>query len=744
MPNENVSDIISILFDALGMRKYIGMRYVPIFGRHGETTMDWDNTKPYEQLTVVLHNGNSYTSKQFVPIGVDITNTDFWALSGNYNAQVEEYKQAADSAAEEAHTATENVEHLESLLPDTEFTSEITVKQCIDTVYDMATENKKSLYKISPHIDNASLLYRNVQFINSTTPNKEYMQGGCVFPANDDWDSGPYYIAYITNTNGQDTETTLHIIDIASKTEVSSLDLSTGHGGIVSYTDNHLIIPRYTNNNSSPKQLLIVDVTIVATPTITDRISWENTNGNVRAWFAYQDTTVLGYGTPENASNVFGIYSWDYTTNQTTWLFDLVDVSKYGKRRQPPIYDSSHDCIIMPYADCTGFDIFDMTGHLIAHKSFEPIIGFVTLGEIEWVCTHNNKIWFAGQHGSGKGTILSQQVFEYDTELGGFGFAAQGYGDLNTYTIRLNQNNGSMYPLDSNYSTATDVTLMVPEDALNMARYLEPTNDVKIILTSNYDCCICIHDYSGQFSFNNYFATRGAAFYAFTGLLYKQANFANVDPSQFLDTLKESKANLSVLTPDNKPVWCLFNNCNFTMSLTGDAYTHDASYYKFRFIGCSVAITGAYTKPCYDMLIDSSIIEFACTQPLGYCKIGASNIRNAKVLIGTFDIADYIIKHKTEFDGCFIVDGVNDDTKLLANTAYYFGDIGGSSLHGYNFQPIVDTGRRQSVCDRLHNVRIPFVNSGVDDTFIIQTDTTNKTATFSNELENMTALCMFG
>lgn len=141
MANDDVRDIISILFDALGMRKYIGMRYVPIFGRHGETTMDWDNTKPYEQLTVVLHNGNSYTSKQFVPIGVDITNTDFWALSGNYNAQVEEYKQAADSAAEEAHTATENVDRLESLLPDTEFSSKNTVKNYIDDLYDNVSED---------------------------------------------------------------------------------------------------------------------------------------------------------------------------------------------------------------------------------------------------------------------------------------------------------------------------------------------------------------------------------------------------------------------------------------------------------------------------------------------------------------------------------------------------------------------------------------------------------------------------
>lgn len=74
------------------MNTYIGARYVPIFGRKDETSIQWDNTKPYEPLTIVLYQGNSYTSRQAVPIGIDITNEEFWALTGNYNAQVEQYR----------------------------------------------------------------------------------------------------------------------------------------------------------------------------------------------------------------------------------------------------------------------------------------------------------------------------------------------------------------------------------------------------------------------------------------------------------------------------------------------------------------------------------------------------------------------------------------------------------------------------------------------------------------------------
>ena len=44
-------------------RQYKGMRYVPIFDG------DWDNTKDYDPLVIVSYQGNSYTSRTFVPAG---------------------------------------------------------------------------------------------------------------------------------------------------------------------------------------------------------------------------------------------------------------------------------------------------------------------------------------------------------------------------------------------------------------------------------------------------------------------------------------------------------------------------------------------------------------------------------------------------------------------------------------------------------------------------------------------------
>lgn len=69
--------------------QYTGSRYVPVFADPAE----WNSTRTYEPLTIVLNEGNSYTSRQFVPVGVELTNTDYWLETGNYNAQIEKYRQ---------------------------------------------------------------------------------------------------------------------------------------------------------------------------------------------------------------------------------------------------------------------------------------------------------------------------------------------------------------------------------------------------------------------------------------------------------------------------------------------------------------------------------------------------------------------------------------------------------------------------------------------------------------------------
>lgn len=94
------------------VRQYIGARYVPIFAEPAE----WDNVRTYEPLTIVLHEGNSYTSRQYVPSGIDINNIEYWASTGNYNAQIEAYRQETQRAMSLAQTNKNDITDIDTIL----------------------------------------------------------------------------------------------------------------------------------------------------------------------------------------------------------------------------------------------------------------------------------------------------------------------------------------------------------------------------------------------------------------------------------------------------------------------------------------------------------------------------------------------------------------------------------------------------------------------------------------------------
>lgn len=92
--------------------QYVGSRYVPIFA----DPIEWDNHRSYESLTIVTHDGESYTSKCNVGPGIDITNTRYWAKTGAYNAQVEQYKnEVKDLSSQVSGFASDNAEFREKI-----------------------------------------------------------------------------------------------------------------------------------------------------------------------------------------------------------------------------------------------------------------------------------------------------------------------------------------------------------------------------------------------------------------------------------------------------------------------------------------------------------------------------------------------------------------------------------------------------------------------------------------------------
>lgn len=68
-------------------RQYVGARYVP------KVVGEWNKALQYEALSIVTYLGNSFTSKVPVPANIDISNETYWVNTGNYNAQVEAYRQ---------------------------------------------------------------------------------------------------------------------------------------------------------------------------------------------------------------------------------------------------------------------------------------------------------------------------------------------------------------------------------------------------------------------------------------------------------------------------------------------------------------------------------------------------------------------------------------------------------------------------------------------------------------------------
>lgn len=105
----------------MAVTQYVGSRYVPLFA----DPIDWSDQNTYEPLTIVLYQGASYTSKQAVPKGISIDNEDFWAITGNYNAQVEQYRQ-------DVFRFKQMVDAVNALIPSSEFSANDTVKAYID------------------------------------------------------------------------------------------------------------------------------------------------------------------------------------------------------------------------------------------------------------------------------------------------------------------------------------------------------------------------------------------------------------------------------------------------------------------------------------------------------------------------------------------------------------------------------------------------------------------------------------
>lgn len=122
----------------MAMNQYIGERYTTLFA----DPIEWDNSRTYESLTVVIYQGASYVSRRPVPAAIDISDTRFWLMTFNYNAQIELYRQQVQQFDGRITANTEANTTQDSQLAGT---SPSGLKTIIDTNTDNITTNSNDI-----------------------------------------------------------------------------------------------------------------------------------------------------------------------------------------------------------------------------------------------------------------------------------------------------------------------------------------------------------------------------------------------------------------------------------------------------------------------------------------------------------------------------------------------------------------------------------------------------------------------
>lgn len=142
---------------------YIGARYVPIFA----DPIEWDKAKSYEPLTIVTYQGDSYTSKTFVPAQTEITNTEFWVRTGSYNAQVEQYRKEVQEVVTKMDDLEESVNNSISSF-DTRLTqTEEKVESYNNRITTLESDNTTNKTNISNNTNSISTIEGQINTINT-------------------------------------------------------------------------------------------------------------------------------------------------------------------------------------------------------------------------------------------------------------------------------------------------------------------------------------------------------------------------------------------------------------------------------------------------------------------------------------------------------------------------------------------------------------------------------------------------
>lgn len=417
---------------AKGVTQYVGARYVPLFANPAQ----WTNDRQYEPLTIVLYQGNSFTSMQYVPVGIDITNEEFWAQTGNYNAQVEQYRQEVkeytkkiasienkqQEQAESIKTLTNKQQQTDATITEmngridqtneTVGTLNENVSTLSSTVNNMKASDKRNL--IADRVSNANGECR----IYSNTD--ETIQGGC--PVGDD-----YYAFYRYSSS----KSRVVMVNVKTGDNTSYVELGNTefHGNNMSYYNGELIC---SGSSKTSKGNLIYFFKVDGGNLSLTKTIDSSQFGMVDACWGfghYKDDDEHYYWATEYLTKFYYVNK-ACTKKTLIGSVELPNNTSYSNSMQQAMsYSKDYDVFISSRSNC--FNLYDGDLHYIKTVPIADTLNCIWREEIEQVTLHNGKLWM---HNS---SLMSQTYTTYpasaiwSVELQGQ--MSQGYANAGWY-----------------------------------------------------------------------------------------------------------------------------------------------------------------------------------------------------------------------------------------------------------------------------------------------------------------------
>ena len=379
---------------AKGVTQYVGARYVPLFANPAQ----WSSEREYEPLTIVLYQGNSFTSMQYVPIGIDITNEEFWAQTGNYNAQIEQYRQEVREYSKKVatleNTQTQQGATIETLKSTTEnlgnSVNELNTKvetqgetinvldgrvDALDTAVDgIKASDKRNL--IADRISNAD------GKIRAHIATDEEWQGGC--PVGD-----KYYAVYYNST----TKSRVALFNIETGSTVTSIDLgdTSFKGNNMSYYNGELIC---SGSSKTSRGNLIYFLKVDGGNLSLARTIDSGQFGMDEACWGfghYKDDDEHYYWATEYLTQFYYVNK-SCTKKTLIGSVELPNNTAYSNSMQQAMsYNKEYDVFISSRSNC--FNLYDGELHYIKTVPIAETLNCIWREEIEQVTLYDGKLW---------------------------------------------------------------------------------------------------------------------------------------------------------------------------------------------------------------------------------------------------------------------------------------------------------------------------------------------------------------